>query len=226
MVDQPLPILDSEESDSDNSENELHYYMLRITPCDKFDFDTLQKFLSEEYMIYKYVVAREEKPQEHYHIVFAVDHSVSEETLRDVVKWFLLKFWNNPKTGKFTRGFGNKQYNLQRVDDLDQSLRYILKCHDYRFENWDVDRLRALESESFEKKKPSDFQHEYREMCDKFHEDDNLDIRWFMTEYCKLKAKYGQMVIMSQVHGYALSNYIKRDPDQACSFVNNFLSSH
>ena len=47
-----------------------------------------------------------------------------------------------------------------------------------------------------------------------------------MTEYCKLKAKYGQMVIMNQVYGYALSNLVKRDPEQADNYVNNFLSKY
>ena len=100
------------------------------------------------------MISREEKPQEHFHCVVAVDETVSEEHVRDIIKWFLYKFWTNPETGKFVKGFGNKQYNLQKVDDLDQSLRYILKCHDYRFENWDVDRLRMLEAESFEKRSP------------------------------------------------------------------------
>lgn len=218
---EPLPNLDNEESDSG-----LVYYMLRMTSCEKYNFDAIQEFISGESIFFKYVISREEKPQEHFHCVVAVDETVSEEHVRDIIKWFLYKFWTNPETGKFVKGFGNKQYNLQKVDDLDQSLRYILKCHDYRFENWDVDRLRMLEAESFEKKKPSDFQNEYRELCEKFHEDNNLDLRYFMTEYCKLKAKYGQMVIMNQVYGYALSNLVKRDPEQADNYVNNFLSKY
>lgn len=220
---EPLPNLDIEESDSDS---EIIYYMIRMTSCEKYDFDALQAFISEESIVFKYVIAREEKPQEHFHIVVGVDEAVSEETLRDIIKWFLQKFWTNPETGKFVKGFGNKQYNLQKIDDLDQTLRYTLKGHEYRYENWDGERLKMLESESFEKKKPSDFQNEYRELCEKFQGDDNLDIKYFMTEYCKLKAKYGQMVIMSQVHGYALSNLVKRDPESARFYVNNFLSNH
>lgn len=220
----PLPNLDCDSSDSDSTidllDDNINYYVARITSCEKFTFEQLKNQMSAEYQICRYVIGKETVPQEHYHLVLGVDDTMKEIDVRDIIKAFLIPLWQNE--GKLPKGFGNKQYNLQVCEDLDKAVSYAVKCKDYVFEGFDEEYIKARQSESFEKKKVSNFKTEYAELCKEFQET-QMDLREFMIKYCLLKSKYGQQVRAQDAYGYAMSNWIQRDPEKAEDFVENFL---
>lgn len=215
----PLPNQDSDYSDSDP--DELTNYVVRITSHGKFGTEQLLKFLQEESWFYRFVVGRETVPQEHFHIVLSVDQSKTEHDVRDLIKSFICPFWYSSEM-KLPRGFGNKQYNLQISDDIDKAVSYAVKQSEYWSEGFEEQYLETRRAESFEKKKPSNFRSEYIELSTEFQSSD-MDIRQFMVRFVKLKAKYGQQVVISQAYSYALSNLIVREPSMADEYVENYL---
>lgn len=213
----PLP--NQEDDTSDNGI--LSHYVIRITPHGKFTYDQLHEFIQAEYQICKYVIGRETVPQEHFHLVVSTDVSIDVQEVRDIVRAFVVPFWVD-ENGKCPKGFGNKQYNLQVCNDIDKAISYAVKLGEIRHDGWSDDYIRQRGTESFEKKKPSNFKVEYRDLCTEFQEGE-MDTREFMTRFVQLKAKYGQQVVMHHAYGYALSNQIQRDPSTAEDLVENFL---
>jgi len=212
----PLP--NQEDDMSDNGI--ILDYCLRITSCAKFTTQQLLDFLEQEFKICRYVMGRETVPQEHFHLIISTDDSVEEQEVRDIIKAFLFPLWQ--KDGKLPRGFGNKQYNLQLCNDLNAGVSYAVKMKEKWYEGFDEDYIAERLAASFEKKKPSDFKSEYVKLCNDFQESD-MNIHEFMTKYSVLKAKYGQQVVMHHAYAYAISNLIKREPEQASNFVENYL---
>ena len=84
MVTTPLPNLGSDLGDSgsdselSDSSSIMDYYVVRITPCEKFTSEKLLAFLKTEVQVARFVVGRETVPQEHFHLVLGVDPSISE----------------------------------------------------------------------------------------------------------------------------------------------------
>jgi len=213
----PLP-----NQEDDNSDNGLTInYVIRITPCEKFTAEQLHQFIKDEIVICRYVIGRETVPQEHFHLVVQTDIEITEQEVRDIIKAFLIPLWQTEK-GKLPRGFGNKQYNLQLCDNLDLAVSYAVKLGEYWYDGFSEEYITLRKTESFEKKKPSDFKKEFQALIDQFQGTD-MDIREFMTSYVVLKAKYGQQVRMQDAYAYALSNLIKRDPSEADNLVENYL---
>lgn len=227
MDDHPLPNLDSDNSDSDIEDEgglrDLVHWALRITPHDKFTYEEFKAYLHDYSQVARYVLSRELVPREHFHAVLSIDKSVPEIEARDIPKHFLNKYW--AVLGKLPRGFGNKQYNLQQVKDLDKAISYVLKQHDYVYEIWDPDYIKEREAESFEKKAPCDFKNEYRSLCETW-QSGTSSVADFMIDFCLLKAKYDQQVNMSHAYGYALSNLFKREPEEARRYVSNYLNKY
>jgi len=221
----PLPKQDNGDSDSDCTgsviDEELTHYVVRITPCDKFTFSDLETYFKSEPQLTRYVIGRETVPREHFHAVLSVDENVTEVDVRDIVKAFLVPFWQTD-VGKLPRGFGNKQYNLQLSEDVDKAVSYAVKMNEFVYEGWTDVYIQFRREESFEKKKPSDFKSEYRQLCEDF-KTSTMDIREFMINFSLLKAKYGQQVRMHDAYSYALSNLFIRDPSEAENYVENFL---
>jgi len=222
----PLPNNESDNSDDGSvySEglNPTNDYVVRITPHGKFTLDQLHQFLEEEQFICRYVVGQELVPQEHFHVVLSTDISIPEIEVRDMIKAFIVPFWQLP-TGKCPKGFGNKQYNLQLATDWDKAVSYALKEATHSFfagvDQSEIDRLREA---SYPKKSIKNFKTEYQELCSKFKES-NMDIRDFMIEFTQLKSRYGQMVVIAHAYNYAISNLIARDPSAAEDLVENYL---
>lgn len=212
----PLPNQDDGNSDSGLTST----YVIRITPYEKFSFQELHDFIRDEVEICKYVIGRELVPQEHFHLVLVTDISVELQHIKDIIRAFIVPFWS--VEGKCPKGFGNKQYNAQVSEDCDKAVSYAVKLGEYVFEGFEDDYIQQQKAESFEKKKPSNFKVEYRNLCDKFQGSD-MDIREFMTEFSLLKARYGQQVRMTDAYSYALSNLFLRDPSQVDHFVDNYL---
>jgi len=213
----PLPNQEDDISEDGLTTN----YVIRITPCEKFNTDQLLEFIKNEMQISKYVIGRETVPQEHFHLVVQTDITISEQEVRDIIKAFLTPLWAT-QTGKLPRGFGNKQYNLQICENLDRAVSYSLKLGEFWFEGFEEEYINQRKLDSFEKKKPCDFKKEYTELCTRFQETD-MDVREFMTAFVTLKAKYGQQVRMTDAYSYALSNLIKRNPAEADNLVENYL---
>lgn len=224
MSDHSLPIQDDDSSDIGLPiEADLDYYLIRFTPCDKYTYEQLREFLSNHDSFCNYVVAQELTPQVHYHVVVGIDNSISEEDLKGEVSFFCRQFWADPVTGKCPRGFGNKQFNVQKCEDKDKSVSYTLKDkNEYYFEGFPEQYIQDCIKNSFQKKKPNNFKVEYQQLVTEFQES-TMDEREFMVKYVQLKATYGQQVRLSDAYGYALSNLIKRQPYKAEEFVENFL---
>lgn len=217
----PLP---NQESDTDGSALTLDY-CIRLTTYNKFTIEQLLAFL-ENPNIQRYVVSRELKPQEHYHLFLTFDIELEEEEVKAIIKSFIDPLWRDPTTGKCPVGYGNKQYNCQLAKKEDRGVIYALKEANWEniwYKGYDKVYLEFKKAESFPKNKPSDFKMEYVELCEKFQTSD-MDIRTFMTNFIVLKAKYGQTVSLQIAQQYALSNLVKRDPEQADRLVNNYLN--
>lgn len=210
-----LPTQDYDDSDSD-----LSSYVIRITPCDKFTFQQAVEYIKQEPYFLKYVISRETVPREHFHIVVQTDVSFTIDDVRGSIRAFIIPFWQS-EDFKLPRGFGNKQYNLQISEDIDKAVSYAVKLGEYVFEGFTDEYITERRTESFDKKKPSNFKAEYMDLSNKFQES-SMDLREFMIEFCNLKAKYDQQVNLSHAYGYALSNSIKRDKN-ANDFVENYL---
>jgi len=221
----PLPKQDSGESDSDCTgsviDEELTHYVVRITPHNKFSFADLEEYFKNEPQITRYVISQEMVPQEHFHLVLSVDQCLAEVEIRDIIRAFIIPYWQTEE-GKLPRGFGNKQYNLQLCEDVDKAISYAVKMGEYIYDGWTDIYIQFRKEESFEKKKPSDFKAEYRQLCDDF-KSSTMDIREFMINFSLLKSKYGQQVRMHDAYSYALSNLFLRDPREAENYVENFL---
>lgn len=220
----PLPNQDNGDSGSDRStqvDDELIHYVVRVTPHEKFTFEDLREFIYNEPQITRYVISRETVPREHFHLVLSVDNTVVDQDVRDIIKAFLVPYWQSD-AGKLPRGFGNKQYNLQLSTDVDKAISYAVKLGEYVYDGWTDEYIAFAKAESFDKKKPSNFKQEYRQLCDEF-KDSEMDIREFMIKFSLLKSKYGQQVRMPDAYSYAISNLFLRDPSQAEVFVENYL---
>lgn len=224
MSEHSLPIQDDDISDHGSPDyDNLDYYIIRITPYDKFTYDDLKTFLADEEQFCEYVVAQEKLPQIHYHIVVSVDKSTKYEDLKGLVSFWIRGYWSDPVTGKVPRGYGNKQFNVQKCEDKDASVSYTLKDkNEYHFEGFSQQYIQERIEASFQKKKPSNFKQEYLQLTQDFQNSD-MDELQFMTKYIILKADYGQQVRLSDAYGYALSNLIKREPHRAEVFVENYL---
>lgn len=216
----PLP---TEDSDSSETDSDLINYCVRIHNYNKFTFEELEDHFSQEPEIFRYVIGQEDtdKESEHYHLVLSVDSSVTETDVRDIIKAFLIPLWQTDKN-KLPKGFGNKQYNLQITETIDEAIAYAIKEKKYVFEGFDPEYIKERENNSFKKKKRSDFKTELQDLRTKFNETD-MDVREFMIEYTLLKAKFDQQVRMIDVYGTALSAEIKRNPSKAEDYVENFL---
>lgn len=221
----PLPTPYSEESDSDTitldaDDSPLIDYVLRVTPHDKFTFQQLEEFINAEHDIFRYVIGRETNPREHFHLVVSVDEQITEQQVRDIIKAFIVPYW--AVDGKLPKGFGNKQYNLQVTETLDQAVSYAVKYQEYVFEGFDGEYIEQRVKASFKKPEKASFTTELRSLRQTFMDTDQ-DIREFMIAYAQLKAKFDQQVIMAHIYGYANSILIKRNPAEAVSMVENFL---
>lgn len=210
-----LPTQDLDPSDSD-----LATYVIRITPCDKFTFQQVAEYLSDEPFFLNYVIGRETVPQEHFHIVVQTDESFTIDDVRGSIRAFIIPYWQDDKF-KLPRGFGNKQYNLQLSTTSDLAVSYAVKLNEFLFDGFTEEYIEERRAQSFDKKKPSNFKSEYIDLCNKFQTSD-MDVRQFMVSYCNLKAKYDQQINLNHAYGYALSNEIKRDKN-AEFYVENFL---
>jgi len=221
----PLPNQDNENSDTgscSSQDSPLQHYVIRVTSCGKFTSDKLLEYLKAEYQIFQFVMGREnDTKNEHYHIVCSLDVSITELEVRDIIKGFLYPIWMTD-SGKLPKGFGNKQYNLQVCKDLDAAVSYAVKLKEYWYEGFDEAYILERVDESFEKKKPSTFKIEYQELCNSF-QTSSMDIQEFMVQFVRLKAKFGQQVVLSHAHGYAVSNEIARNPSIAVDYVETFL---
>lgn len=215
----PLPNLDSDQSDSDPGVTDT--YVIRLTSHGKFTFEQLHEFIHNEPMFCRYVVGRETVPQEHFHLVVVVDPSFTMDDVRGCIRAFIIPFWETPDH-RLPRGFGNKQYNLQESIDLDKAVSYAVKCAEFKFEGFEESYILERQAQSYEKKTPSNFRSEYRDLCLKFQETPDMDIRVFMIDYCNLKAKYDQQVNLSQAYAFALSQEMKRDKTTELH-VENYL---
>lgn len=220
----PLPTQDRDLSGSDQQSlppDDLAHYLVRITPYEKFTFKELQDFLELEALLMRYVVSQELKPQIHYHLVLTTDESVQIQDIKDIVRAFIFPLWQ--KNGKLPLGFGNKQYNCQEAENLDNAISYALKDKkEYIQVGYEQKYIDERIQASFQKNSTKTFTTELQELQKNFQESD-MDISEYMTKFIQLKSRYGQMINLQHAYQYALSQLIQRNPEQAQDFVDNYL---
>lgn len=230
------PIDDSGESDCDQSciyedQEGITTYVIRLTPLDKYNLEDVKAFMDEAFSDDCWLVAVENVPKLHFHLV--IESELDLQWMKSQITAFLYKYWPVRQ-----RGWGNAQYNCQIARPLPpeevqkyhtanrRALAYALKDrNEYIFCNYEQEFINECLELSYAKKSISNFKVEYELLCKEFAES-TMDIREFMIRYVKLKSKYGQQVSLLHAHQYALSNLIRREPDEAENLVENFLYKH
>lgn len=179
------PIEDSESEVSDQLPSEHNFtYVIRLTPLDKYTVNDFVDWLDKNTNVERYVIAVEEEPQVHLHVVMETDDADFRTTLRTS---FLYTYWPD---GERPRGWGNKQYNLQDCTDIDLAISYALKCKGTSFiKGYTADYIEERRKASFPKNKRLDFKAELLNLRNQFM-DSEMDVRQFMIFMCQLKAKY------------------------------------
>jgi len=205
-------------------------FVIRLTPQGKYTLEELKGFFDSAFENDSWLIASETQPQLHFHIVLETELGLDD--LKNNIRSFLHIYWPD---GQRPRGWGNAQYNCERSRELTpeeleiystrsrKAAAYALKDREeYIFNVYTQEWIDSAVALSFPKKSTKTFKSEYQSLCDEFYKT-NMDIRQFMIDFAKLKSKYGQIVNLQHAYGYALSNLIKRDPDSAEEFVENFL---
>lgn len=194
-------------------------YVIRMTPMERYNIEELKEFLTGM-SSNSWILAVEEVPKLHYHIV--LEHYEDLDEVKARIRKFLLDFWPDDSR---KRGFGNAQYNCQISENKQAAISYALKDRGtYFFENYSQEYIDWCLEQSFPKKSPATFKVEYQKLCEQFQSSD-MDMQSFMHQFVTLKAKYGQQVRVTDSYNYAISNMIRRDPDYASEVVDNFLNS-
>ena len=208
---------DSSLYEEEDFSSQLKHYVIRITSYDKFTFEDVRQWLSDQSEFTKFVVARETQPREHFHIVLSTELELSD--VKDSVRWYVSPFWAD-KEGKLPRGFGNKQYNSAVAKDLDGAISYALKDKkEYAYEGYRDEYIRDRISASFQKKKPVNFKAEYIQLESLFMESD-MSVTDFIKRYGYLKAKYGQQLSYNNAKAVADSIATRRDPSHWDAIVD------
>lgn len=197
-----------------------HEYAIRLVPMEKYTMQEVIVMLEE--VSDRWVVSEEIKPHVHYHIVICCDYSMS--TMRTYIREFLRPFFADATTNKFSRGFGNAQYNSQEVKDLDAAVSYVLKQHrdnpDFKFKyvGFTDEYIENRKQASYLKKPKDEFKVEFYKLREDF-----VDIKDYMTKYVQLCSKYERMCNVSHAYSYAISAAVAKDPSFAAQIVDSFL---
>lgn len=193
-------------------------YALRLSPLGQYTFNELKGFL-ETFDDYIYVREESKKQKEHYHVV--VFSKLFEEEVRDRIRVFLQIYFTGPPR----RGDANKQYNLSEIDDLEQSIIYILKDKGEVFvsDGINTEYLETLKKKSYRKYSKEEFAKALDELKKRF-KDNDTSIADMMIGICQLKGLYRQPVNLNQIYQMCLGYYIHTNPYKAEAFVSDFLS--
>lgn len=198
------PLLNSESEKSDLGES---IYLLRLTPYGKYGISNVLALLNSISEVW--VMGVEEHPQEHYHIV--LKNCYDEGIRPDIKKW--VRHWYTPE--QITRGFGNKQYNLKEVKELEdepKAIRYILKetrhIHSYGYQQEYLDKLKKS---SFPKPKISNVKLGLQELEKRFLANIDMTEEDYITNFELIKAVNNQRVNKTESEGYARSATIRRN---------------
>lgn len=197
---------------------ESSYYVLRLTPFDKYNFKDAELFIRS--LTDTYAMSREvsKKDKEHYHIVMCLDKD--EDSLREEIRTFLKLYF----TEKAKRGDANKQYNLQECLDFEQAIKYILKDGGELSYGSNIDdkALMSRKNLSYAKYSKAEFAKELEEIKEKFKAN-QWELSDMMVAVVKLKAKYRQPINMNYIHQLCLSCHIHNRPNYAHTVVNAYL---
>lgn len=212
-----LPIIKREFVNS--IDTDYQYYLLRMTPFDKYSMEELEIFIKTITTCYIITQEVSKKDKDHYHIVLVCE--VDEEPLRALIRDFLKKYFTEaPK-----RGDANKQYNLQVSKDFQQSIIYILKDGGLikSGEAINADEIQKYKKQSYQKYSKAEFQKEFEALKVKY-KGDITSLSDMMEGVVKLKAKYRQPINMMYVYQVCLSFFIHNNEQYAEQYVQEFLS--
>lgn len=193
-------------------------YAIRLSPLEKYSINEVKGFLEQ---FDDYIIIKEEskKRKEHYHaIVFS---KLFEEEVREKIRCFLQIYFTEPPK----RGDANKQYNLSEIEDLEQSIIYLLKDGGEVFMSTGINQeyVETLKKKSYRKYSKEEFAKALDELKKKF-KDEDTSISDMMIAICRLKGLYRQPINLNQIYQMVLGYYIHTNPYKADSFVSEFLS--
>lgn len=215
MPDQPLPIL---MVGSSGQVVDSSCYMVRLTPMGRYTRKAVIEWLDSG--IDPYIISTESssKGEEHYHLL--IFSNLSEEAVREDVKEFVYFYWPKNERG---RGFGNKQYNFQVVEDFMAYGKYLCKDGDIQYSlSINPKFITYCKQKSYKKFDKKTFQTEFESIRDEYKTGIHR-VLWFMTEYAKLKAKYRQSINMQHIYQVALSNEFHVRPNKVEYIMREYL---
>lgn len=190
----------------------LYAYVVRLTPLEQYSADSIIEYLEQfDKWVYGHEFSKDNV--EHFHLVVYTGLDIHK--MRETVKEFIYPFFPNR-----TRGFGNKQYNLQYAENPRKAISYALKdCGDFNFSGFTEECIECLRDESFSK---TTFEEDVLQL-NKDYQDQLLTDQEYLIGYYKIYAKFGRSLNVNTINGYLLSARVLRDPQYATILANNNL---
>lgn len=206
MMISSLPTQDGQRDDGQNYEEDNDCYIVRLTTFERYSFEEAMEILENE-LIISWVMSKELKPQEHFHIVVKAKNGTSKDKIKNIFKDFVYSFW--PERA---RGFGNAQYNFQVCLDERKAISYAIKEKEkFEYSGYSEEFIKERLDESY--LKLQNYKAEYTSLCKEFMT--GMDDTTFKQKLIILRAKYGLKISLSDINAYLLSNKVSRNPEYA-----------
>jgi len=199
-----IPILMCDKVISDKE----HWYMLRLTPMDKYDIHCVTAMLIDVQYANHWLISTETsaKGKLHFHCLFTCEFDP-----RGNIKNWLSELFPGP----WKKEDGNKRYNLELVTDLRKCMTYIVKDGSYiNSTTINPDYIADCVKKSFKKYSKEEFTLRFEKLKADYKEDiiTNKELR---AAIIRLKGEYRQPINLTRISEIVLSCMVNKDPSLA-----------
>lgn len=199
-----IPTQDDRSDSGQEESNDC--YVIRLTTFERYSFEEAMEILEND-LIVSWVMSRELKPQEHFHVVVKAKSGTAKDKIKVIFKDFVYSFW--PERA---RGFGNAQYNFQVCLDESKAISYAIKEKEkYEYSGYTEEFIKERLDESF--LKTQNYKAEYTSLCKEFMIE--MDDITFKQKLILLRSKYGLKINLMDINAYLLSNKVSKNPEYA-----------